>query len=107
MEDRLSTVETLSWAGAGSRTQESPAAFREKFLGRVHTPDAVREGREAALREMHDVARSELARRRGRLGNLTPEQQQGVETLLISTVNRFSEMLISVMELLEAASRNG
>jgi hypothetical protein len=56
---------------------------------------------------MHDVARAELARRRGRLGNLTPEQQQGVETLLISTVNRFSETLIAAMELLEAASRNG
>jgi hypothetical protein len=107
MEDFLSTVEALSRAGAGSRTQESPVAVREKFLGRGHTPDAVRERREAALREMHDVARAELARRRGRLGNLTPEQQQGVETLLISTVNRLSETLIAAMELLEAAPRNG
>ena len=53
---------------------------------------------------MQEVARAELARRRGRLGKLTPEQERGVETLLTSTVNRISETLGAALELLEPAS---
>lgn len=44
-----------------------------------------------ALRgKMQDIARSELVRQRHRLGQLTPEQERAVESLLISTVNKIS-----------------
>jgi glutamyl-tRNA reductase len=44
-----------------------------------------------ALRQkMQDIARAELTRHRNRLGSLTPEQEQAVESLLISTVNKIS-----------------
>jgi glutamyl-tRNA reductase len=44
-----------------------------------------------ALRQkMQDIARGELARQRTRLGQLTPEQERAVESLLISTVNKIS-----------------
>jgi len=56
-----------------------------------------------ALLDMQDIARSELARRRRRLGNLTPDQELAVETLLISTIDRISE-LITALKLLDTAS---
>lgn len=40
--------------------------------------------------KMQDIARSELSRQRHRLGQLTPEQERAVESLLISTVNKIS-----------------
>jgi glutamyl-tRNA reductase len=44
-----------------------------------------------ALRgKMQDIARSELVRQRHRLGQLTPDQERAVESLLISTVNKIS-----------------
>jgi hypothetical protein len=64
---------------------------------RDHIPRSVLEGRELAFREAQDTARSEMARRRKRLGNLTPEQELNIETLLITTVNRISEMVTSVI----------
>jgi hypothetical protein len=65
--------------------------------------DQIRDGaeperREVALLEMQDIALSELARRRRRLGNLTLDQELAVETLLISTVNRISE-IVAALEL--------
>jgi len=56
-----------------------------------------------ALLDMQDIARSELARRRRRLGNLTPDQELAVETLFISTIDRISE-LITALKLLDTAS---
>jgi len=60
--------------------------------------DQIRDGaeperRNVELLEMQDIARSELARRRGKLGKLTPDQELAVETLLISTVGRISEIV--------------
>ena len=44
-----------------------------------------------ALRQkMHGIARQELQRHRHRLGELTPEQEKAIESLLISTVNKIS-----------------
>lgn len=57
------------------------------------------ERREVALRDAQDIARSEMARRRRELGNLTPEQELSIETLLISTVNRVSKMVEAAKEL--------
>ena len=51
-----------------------------------------------ALRQkMHEMARQELERQRHRLGNLTPEQEKAVESLLISTVNKISHPVMHRM----------
>ena len=54
--------------------------------------DRVNTRREAALREAKAVARAELARRRPRLGELTREQEMGVENLIMSTVTKVLEV---------------
>jgi glutamyl-tRNA reductase len=51
-----------------------------------------------ALRnKLQDIARSELTRRRNRLGPLTVEQEDAIEALLVSTVNKISHPLLSHM----------
>ncbi|HKU73227.1 MAG TPA: glutamyl-tRNA reductase [Pyrinomonadaceae bacterium] len=51
-----------------------------------------------ALRQnMQDVARAEMARQRKRLGPLTKDQEEAIESLLMSTVNKISHPLISQM----------
>jgi glutamyl-tRNA reductase len=51
-----------------------------------------------ALRnKLHHIAKAELARRRSRLGPLTPEQEGAIEALLASTVNKISHPLLSHM----------
>ena len=56
--------------------------------------DMVSRGRmEAALLEAKEIARAEMARRRRRLGELTPEQETVIEDLLIRTVTRVSELV--------------
>jgi len=48
-----------------------------------------------ALRQkLQDIARNELARHRQRLGELTPEQEHAIESLLLSTVNKISHPII-------------
>ena len=49
---------------------------------------------EALCQRMPDIARSEMARRRGRLGQLTSEQEHAIEVLLVSTVNKISHSLM-------------
>jgi glutamyl-tRNA reductase len=44
-----------------------------------------------------DIARHELKRQRNRLGPLTPEQESGIESLLLSTVNKLSHPMLSQM----------
>ena len=48
-------------------------------------------------KEFQEVARNELARQRRRLGHLTPEQEQAVESLLLSTVNKISHSAVTKM----------
>ena len=51
-----------------------------------------------ALKEMfQDIARHELKRQRNRLGLLSPEQEAGIESLLMSTVNKISHPILSQM----------
>ena len=51
-----------------------------------------------ALKQMlQDIARQELKRQRNRLGQLSPEQESGIETLLLSTVNKISHPVLSQM----------
>ncbi|HXS02411.1 MAG TPA: glutamyl-tRNA reductase [Pyrinomonadaceae bacterium] len=51
----------------------------------------------AMKQNMQDVARAEMAKQRKRLGVLTKEQEEAVESLLMSTVNKISHPLISQM----------
>jgi glutamyl-tRNA reductase len=46
---------------------------------------------------MQDVARAELARQRKKLGPLTKDQEEAIESLLLSTVKKISHPLISQM----------
>jgi glutamyl-tRNA reductase len=51
-----------------------------------------------ALRQnFQDVARTELARQRKKLGTLTKDQEAAIESLLLSTVNKISHPLLSQM----------
>ncbi len=51
-----------------------------------------------ALRQkMQTIARSEMARQRLRLGQLTPEQERAIEALLIATVNKISHPVMQLM----------
>jgi glutamyl-tRNA reductase len=51
-----------------------------------------------ALKQMlQDIARVELKRQRNRLGSLSPEQESGIENLLLSTVNKISHPVLSQM----------
>ena len=51
-----------------------------------------------ALRErFQEIARSEMARQRNRLGSLTPEQETAIEALLVSAVNKVSHPLLNRM----------
>lgn len=43
---------------------------------------------------LHDIARSEISRHRGRLASLSTEQQSAVEDLLISTADKISHQVI-------------
>ena len=56
------------------------------------------EARSEDLRaELHETARREWLRKRRRLGELTPEQERALETLLLSVANRISHLLIQQM----------
>jgi glutamyl-tRNA reductase len=48
----------------------------------------------ALKRRLQEIAQNELVRQRPRLGDLNPEQQQAVEALLMSTVNKIAHPLI-------------
>ncbi len=52
----------------------------------------------AMRQKMHDVARAEMLRQRARLGQLTPEQEQAVNALLVSTVNKIAHPVMQLMQ---------
>lgn len=51
----------------------------------------------AMRQKFQEVARSEMARQRKRLGSLTPEQEAAIETLLVSTVNKIAHPILNQM----------
>ena len=57
-----------------------------------------REPGDAELQKALEIARTELARRRRRLGNLTQEQETVIEDLLFRTVNRVAELAGRILE---------
>ena len=48
---------------------------------------------ELLVSDPKQIARAEMARRRRRLGALTPDQETAIENLLLSTVTRISELV--------------
>jgi glutamyl-tRNA reductase len=60
-----------------------------------------------AMREnFHEIARTEMARQRKRLGALTNEQEQAIEALLVSTVNKISHPIMNQMRRLYETSES-
>ena len=57
-----------------------------------------RADRDAALCKAKAIARAELGRRRWRLGQLTREQEMGVEDLIMSTVTKALEVAESALD---------
>jgi len=58
-----------------------------------------------ALRQrMQDVARTEFEKQRRQLGQLTPEQEQAIEQLLMSTVNKITHPVLNQMRRFYEAS---
>ena len=53
---------------------------------------------DAALQKALEIARTELARRRRGLGNLTQEQETVIEDLLFRTVSKVSELAGRILE---------
>jgi hypothetical protein len=62
--------------------------------------------RNAALCEAKEIARAELARRRQRLGELTREQEMGVEKLIMSTVTKVLEVAGTALDSLPLDPRH-
>jgi hypothetical protein len=86
------TAESSQTVGVSGK--QKAFVFDGAILERDQVPEPTGiERTESKLREMQDIARSEMARRRRRLGNLTPDQEMAVEKLLISTVSRILEMV--------------
>jgi hypothetical protein len=75
-----------------------PTLEAEGVRQQEQTSVVSRERREAALREAKDIARAEMARRSRRLGELTREQEIGLENLLMSTVTRVLELTGKILE---------
>lgn len=67
---------------------------------------AFRADSDAALREAKAIARAELARRRRQLGELTREQEIGVEDLIMSTVTEVLEIAGTALDSLALAQAN-
>ena len=59
---------------------------------------------DAALQKALEIARTELARRRRGLGNLTQEQETVIEDILIRAANRVSELAERILESWPAVS---
>ena len=93
----LPTTETSSGVNfllaPGSRTLEGEKVRQEDSADVVN-----RQLGDAALQKALEIARTELARRRRGLGNLTQEQETVIEDLLFRTVNRVSELAGRILE---------
>ena len=77
----------------GSRTLEE-----EKVRQEDNADVFNRQPGDAALQKSLEIARTELARRRRGLGDLTQEQETVIEDLLFRTVNRVSELAGRILE---------
>ena len=97
MDIGLPTTETpggVNFLSApGSRTMEAENVRQEDSADVVN-----RQPGDAALQKAVEIARTELARRRRGLGNLTQEQETVIEELLFRTVSKVSELAGRILE---------
>jgi hypothetical protein len=77
---------------------ESRTLGEEKARQEDRTDVVNRQPGDAALQKALEIARTELARRRRGLGNLTQEQETVIEDLLFRTVNRVSKLAGRILE---------
>jgi glutamyl-tRNA reductase len=80
--------------------------FETKFLQQEPVVASPAHESVAAVQKAEDIARAELARRRRRLGNLTPDQEMKIEALLISTVNKISRLIAAKQSELKRSTIN-
>lgn len=66
----------------------------------------IRERKKVALQEGLDIARTELARRRRRLGTLTREQELVLENLMMLAVTKVSELVGNVQSSMEGMGQS-
>ena len=78
---------------SGSRTLEGEKVRQEDRTDVVNGQPG-----DAALQKALEIARTELARRRRGLGNLTQEQETVIEDLLFRTVSKVSELAGRILE---------
>jgi hypothetical protein len=101
MEIGLLTVETpleLNFLSAlGPDTLQGENVRQEASSDVVHL-----DPEDAALQNALEIARTQLARRRRGLGDLTQEQEKVIEELLIQTVCRVSKLAGTILESLPA-----
>lgn len=97
MDIGLLTTETPG--GANFLSAPGPSTLEGKKVRQEDSADVVnRELGDAALQKALEMARTELARRRRGLGDLTQEQETVIEDILIRTVNRVSELAGRILE---------
>jgi hypothetical protein len=101
MESGLLRVETQD--GLHFLSAPGPSGSEGENVHPEDSPDVVhREPRDATLQNALEIARAQLERRKRRLGNLTHEQEEAVEELLIQTVRRVSKLAGKILESLPA-----
>ena len=97
MDIGLPTAETPG--GANFLSALGPSTLEGEKVRQEDRADVVnREPVDASSQKALEIARTELARRRRRLGKLTQEQETVIEDLLIRTVNRVSELTGRILE---------
>jgi hypothetical protein len=103
MGERLSTAEFLH--GAQFSLASEPGTAKQASVTRENPTGVVGpEHSKVALRDAKEIVRAEMARQRQRLGTLTPEQEIGIETLLMSTASRISELVGRALDSLPIVS---
>ena len=97
MDIGLPTAETP--AGANFLSAPGPPTLERDEVCQEHSADVVnREPGDATLQKALEIARTELARRRRGLGNLTQEQETVIEDILIRAAIRVSELAGRILE---------
>ena len=82
----------------GSATAETRSGANFLSAPGPRTLEGEKDAGDAALQKALEIARTELARRRRRLGNLTQEQETVIEELLFRTVSKVSELAGRILE---------
>ena len=91
MENKLSKAELLSGVKVLQATELDSQVLQKTEHG--VRPGVTQEYGQTMSLDGIAIARAEMARRRRRLGTLTRGQEVAIENLLLTTVNRISELV--------------